>query len=656
MDAQPDFQADSRRHLRCAIDLVWARLADALGQTDGRTPDVGAAEEALAQMDAGCEVDTALESICEHLGLSGFERDVLVMCAGVEFVPAFGRWVRDTAGRADGLPTFEMALSALPGADWSATGPQAPLRRWKLVEADSTKSLTRGSLRVDERILHFLAGDDVIDARLEPLVEHVELPATLSESHRQLAEEVAGSFRSASADQRFPVAQLCGRSPASRRQVAGVAAAMLGCRLYRIKARDIGPDAGGQHELAVLWDRETLLAQRALLVEVQDGERAERQALAAFLDRLASPTFVSAREAVSLRGGRSRRWEVGRLSSDEQRQLWQRSLGPLAGRLNGQLDQIIGHFELHADAIETAGAAVRRQVGVAGAEVDELADELWQACVRRGRPQLDELAHRIDPRAGWDDLVLPEHHKDVLRTIAAHVRGRMTVYEQWGFAEKSSRGLGIAAIFAGASGTGKTMAAEVLAGELALDLYRIDLSSVVSKYIGETEKNLRRIFDAAEGVGAILLFDEADALFGKRSDVKDSHDRYANLEVSYLLQRMEAYRGLAILTTNLKDAIDSAFSRRVRFVLDFPFPGTQQRAEIWRRVFPDDTPTEQVDPRRLASLNVTGGNIRNIALNAAFLAADDDQPVRMDHLIRAARAEYSKLGKRLDEAKLRGER
>ena len=198
------------------------------------------------------------------------------------------------------------------------------------------------------------------------------------------------------------------------------------------------------------------------------------------------------------------------------------------------------------------------------------------------------------------------------------------------------------------------MAAEVLASDLRLDLYRIDLSQVVSKYIGETEKNLRRVFDAAEEGGAILLFDEADALFGKRSEVKDSHDRYANIEVSYLLQRMEAYRGLAILTTNMKSALDQAFLRRIRFVVQFPFPDAGQRAEIWRRIFPAATPLDGLDFNRLARLNVAGGNICNIALNAAFLAADAGEPVRMQHLLQAARSEYAKLEKPLTETEIGG--
>jgi len=214
--------------------------------------------------------------------------------------------------------------------------------------------------------------------------------------------------------------------------------------------------------------------------------------------------------------------------------------------------------------------------------------------------------------------------------------------------------LGISALFAGPSGTGKTMAAEVLANELRLDLYRIDLSQVVSKYIGETEKNLRRVFDAADEGAAILLFDEADALFGKRSDVKDSHDRYANIEVSYLLQRMETYRGLAILTTNRKSALDQAFLRRIRFVVEFPFPGIAERAEIWSRSFPCETPTEGLMMDRLARLHASGAHIRNIAMGAAFLAADAGEPVRMSHLLAAARGEFDKLEKPLTDGEVAG--
>jgi SpoVK/Ycf46/Vps4 family AAA+-type ATPase len=249
---------------------------------------------------------------------------------------------------------------------------------------------------------------------------------------------------------------------------------------------------------------------------------------------------------------------------------------------------------------------------------------------------------------------LPESQKETIREIAAQARWRGKVHREWGFGADGGPGLGISVLFYGPSGTGKSMAAGVIANELGLDLYRIDLSRVVSKNIGETEKNLGTVFDEAEGAGAVLLFDEADALFGRRSEVKDSHDRYANLEVSYLLQRMEAYDGLAILTTNQRSALDPAFLRRLRFAVQFPFPDPAGRADIWRRVFPARVPTAGLDVDRLAQLNVAGGNIRTMALNAAFHAAASGTAVGMDHILLAAKAEFAKLERPLPEAQVRG--
>jgi len=237
--------------------------------------------------------------------------------------------------------------------------------------------------------------------------------------------------------------------------------------------------------------------------------------------------------------------------------------------------------------------------------------------------------------------------------ISAQVGQRNKVYDEWGFRQKINRGLGISVLFEGPSGAGKTMGAEVLASDLGLNLYRIDLSAVVSKYIGETEKNLRRLFDAAEDGGAILFFDEADALFGKRSEVKDSHDRYANIEVNYLLQRMETFRGLAILASNMKSSLDTAFMRRLRFIVNFPFPGPAERKAIWQKSFPPQAPVELLDYDRLARLNLTGGSIRNIALNAAFIAAQGKTPLDMMTVLTAARTEFRKLDLPINEADFR---
>jgi SpoVK/Ycf46/Vps4 family AAA+-type ATPase len=248
-------------------------------------------------------------------------------------------------------------------------------------------------------------------------------------------------------------------------------------------------------------------------------------------------------------------------------------------------------------------------------------------------------------------LVLPENTLTQLHEICNHVRHRHRVLGEWRFERKLSYGKGLSALFVGPSGTGKTMAAEVIANELQLDLYKIDLSSVVSKYIGETEKNLAKIFTEAESSNAILFFDEADALFGKRTKVSDAHDRYANIETSYLLQKMESYAGVAILATNFQENIDEAFARRIRFLVDFPFPDAERRQEIWRTHFPAEAPTSrEIDYAWLGQqLQITGGNIKNIALNAAFLAAEDGGEIAMEHVLRGAKREFEKIGKLWNE-------
>jgi SpoVK/Ycf46/Vps4 family AAA+-type ATPase len=274
-------------------------------------------------------------------------------------------------------------------------------------------------------------------------------------------------------------------------------------------------------------------------------------------------------------------------------------------------------------------------------------EDLYAASRLQSNRKLAALAQKITPHYGWDDIVLPPDRLQQFREICNYVKYSALVYHQWGFDNKLAMGKGLNALFAGPSGTGKTMAADIIAGELGLDLYKIDLSGVVSKFIGETEKNLSRIFSEAETSNAILFFDEADALFGKRSEVRDSHDRYANIEISYLLQRMEEYDGIVILATNLRKNMDDAFVRRMHCTVDFPYPGGRERQMIWDRIWPDDIPrSPQLDLGFMAHrFELAGGNIRNIALAAAFLAADDGGVVAMPHLIHATRREYQKMGK-----------
>jgi hypothetical protein len=395
--------------------------------------------------------------------------------------------------------------------------------------------------------------------------------------------------------------------------------------------------------LARLWNRECLLSRRVLLIDAREvmnamsageGDGQGEFGLASlrrFIADLHGLVIVDTRDPLRKLDVETAVFDVDMPAMHEQHNAWHAAFHDAgAARLSSQFNFSLGAIERITKTAQDV-------------------DDAWSISLHRSRPQLDQLAQRIDTKAIWDDIVLPAGQVELLRQISAHVRHRSRVYGDWGFAGKLNRGLGITALFAGDSGTGKTMAAEVLASDLQLNLYRIDLSAVVSKYIGETEKNLRRLFDAAENGGSILLFDEADALFGKRSEVKDSHDRYANIEVNYLLQRMEAFRGLAILATNMKSALDTAFMRRLRFVVQFPYPTSLERRLIWQRSFPQAVPLAALDYERLARFNLSGGNIQSIALNAAFLAAQNGGVVSMAHVLSATRTEYLKLERGVNE-------
>jgi ATPase family associated with various cellular activities (AAA) len=636
-------------------ECLMAWLAVVRDSLQGRA---STAELRRAADEASREIpgSSALDMLCASFRLSPFEREALLLCAAVEldaaFAPLCAEAQRDPRKT---YPTFSLALAALHGPHWSAITPVGPLRRWKLIELLDPNALTASPLRIDESILHYLTGIAYTDERLSGWMERVERAAfDLSPSHRNTAAALARAWSNAHLDPPLPVAQLCGSDPAARRAVAAAACEALGLKLYVAQA-SLLPAGVSELETAMrLWEREAVLMSGALLVECDPagGLDPAQPALNRIIEHMPGAVIVSSRERRGVLHRSAISLEVPRLTASERREAWTRCLGRDGAAMNGSIEALSAQFSMSVPAIRSA--SVRARAANPDAQGPEMAAHLWDACRDLARPRLDDLAQRIEANAGWDDLVLPGRPHRTLQEIAMHARHQAKVYETWGFASKGTRGLGISALFSGSSGTGKTMAAEVLAKELNLDLYKIDLSAVVSKYIGETEKNLRRIFDAAEAGGAILLFDEADALFGKRTEVKDSHDRYANIEVSYLLQRMEAYRGLAILTTNMKSALDHAFLRRLRFTVDFPFPGNVERAAIWRRIFPAETPVDGLDFTKLAQLNVAGGHIRNIALSAAFLAADSGEPVRMHHLLKAARAEAAKLENTLSEAEVCG--
>ncbi|MFB3921945.1 MAG: ATP-binding protein [Terriglobia bacterium] len=666
----------NQRYLVAALAVQGEHLERHAARVRGAPPSdsgLGAAQEALRQAAEAMPAPPALETLSTSLGLSNFEKSLLLLCAGRDLDSRFGAVCAGAHGDLrKTYPTFSLALAALPEAHWTALLPARPLRYWRLIELAPGEPLTQSPLHIDERILHYLAGVNCLDERLRPYAEayqdQIELPPSLRATAEKIAEATFGGGHNSPAD---PAILLCGEESQVVKTVAAAACALLGMNLYVMPASTI-PQTPGELDVWIrLWEREAALAPRVLLVDcdgLETGDAARESALIRLVNGTRCPLFLSSRHGQNNFARPVMTLDIAKPTRTEQKRLWEQGLGNAVASLNGHLEAVLSEFNFSPLAIRAASSQVLRRNGEApGREASETSAgqtveiptspfslELWDACRNQVRTRIGELAQRIEAAARWDDLVLPATQRQTLIDIAGQVRQRFQVYESWGFASKSPRGLGVSALFAGPSGTGKTLAAEVLAQELRLDLYRIDLSQVVSKYIGETEKNLRRVFDAAEAGGVILFFDEADALFGKRSEVKDSHDRYANIEISYLLQRMEAFRGLAILATNLKNVLDPAFLRRIRFVVHFPFPDAAERAEIWRRIFPASTPIENLDLAKLAKLNVSGGNIRSIALNAAFLAADEHQPVRMAHLLRAARQECAKLERPLSESEIGG--
>ena len=603
----------------------------------------------------------ALIQLGQRLGISRFERELLLLCAAMELDPQAARLCARAQGNAQqAYPSFSLALSLFDNPAWESLSPERPLRHWALIEINQpgAQPLTSSALRADERIVNFIKGLNRLDERLTALLTPLQplepAAAALSPSQMAAAERICQLLCQARGEGP-PLVQLLGVDPLSQQQVAQQVAGDLGLLPYRLPVAQLPAQAAELETLIRLWQRESLLLPLALLLDGHDSDAAmasgqgatgQGAALERFLARAGGVLLLCSRERRPNPGRASESVEVGKPTPQEQRELWAAQLGQGAEQSPGQL---AGQFDLNGSAIrELASRALAPGQGEL-----TLAERLWAECVAHSRPQLDQLAQRLPVKAGWGDLVLPEQEERLLRQIAEQVRLRHRVYQEGGFAERMNRGLGISALFAGESGTGKTMAAEVIARELGLDLYRIDLSAVVNKYIGETEKNLRRLFDAAENGGAILFFDEADALFGKRSEVKDSHDRYANIEINYLLQRLEAYRGLAILATNMRQALDEAFVRRLRFIVSFSFPTAEDRQRMWQRVFPPQTHTSGLNLERLARLTLTGANIHNVAMNAAFLAAQADTPVTMPLVLEAARAEYRKLNRPINEAEFR---
>ncbi|MGD0003979.1 MAG: ATP-binding protein [Anaerolineaceae bacterium] len=568
-------------------------------------------------------------------------------------------------------PTFEARLDVR-----HAFEPNAPLLVWELVALNDDPGSRRPALparylKLDERIARYLLGSDQIDSRLLELIDPqvgkpmAAIPEDIQQRLSLWASGWERTWKNAS-----PVILFHGRYGSGKHTAVLHLANAIGKPALMLSMAGL-PHSGLRPDQAVhLAEREALLSGGLvswdqvddLLQSDRESELSrERDAFIRSLADSHTPTVLLANKAWEpgrdLRGRPFLRLEFPAASYAARKAAWSAELNGSNNFTDEELSGLAGRFQLNPgqirDAVERAMTLMwSRDPALPGLQ----ASDIDAASRVQSQHRLGLMARKLEPHYTWEDIVLPRQQLATLHLICTTVRQRPTVYGDWGFEGKLSTGKGMIALFSGVSGTGKTMASEIIANELGLDIFKINLSAVVSKYIGETEKNLERIFSEAQDTDAILFFDEADALFGKRSEVKDAHDRYANIETAYLLQRTEEYNGLVILASNIKKNMDEAFVRRIHFMVDFPFPEEPERLEIWRRTFPALAPrSEDIDLPFLArKLKITGGNIRNIILIAAFLAADEHEPISMRHLVRGASYEFQKIGKMIVEGDFEG--
>jgi hypothetical protein len=609
-----------------------------------------------------------LAELERSFALTRFEVDALLICLASEFDSRYQRlyaYLQDDVTRK--RPSVDLILNLLcPSfreklARRQCFLPGAPLVDGKLLlvsdDPQDPAALLNKYLSVNERIAGYLLGSDEPDSHLLSFVRCVR-PETRLEELVLPAETRKRFSLLAGRNNADPITLYFQGSYGSGRKTAAEALCHeLGLGLLVVDTEGLANNQSLNFETAVrLAGREALLQAAALYWDGVDFLLAEekkplRRILLTELGRCKNTAFLAGtmvwEPADELQGSTFLRIEFPRHTYDDRVQLWQAALpGDSANEVD--LSALANKFRFCGgqirDVARSAWSAARWRDPEAGQLTTA---ELYEACRLHSSRKLASLGRKIKPHHTWTDIVLPEDRLQQLREICNSMKYRSLVFDQWGFDRKLSLGKGLNILFAGPSGTGKTMAAEIMAGELELDLYKIDLSTVVSKYIGETEKNLARIFAEAETSNAILFFDEADALFGKRSEVRDSHDRYANIEVNYLLQKMEEHEGVVILATNFRKNMDDAFVRRMHFTVEFAFPNEHDRRRIWEQIWPREMPqSPDLDLDFMARrFEVPGGNIRNIATAAAFLAASDGGVVNMSHLLHGTRREYQKMGK-----------
>lgn len=613
-----------------------------------------------------------LAALSRYCGLAPLDVDLLLLA----LLPTIDRRFIDILGYLEphyrgAWLTLDLAERLLaPGGQsrWGVRprlGVDAPLRRHDLLRIGAGRPgdpspAPRLQLQPDPRVVSFLLGDDAPDERIAPFVmlsDAARDPRELLLPEKRLA-ALLEFVRAQPEHNGGAIVHLVGPAGGGKQTLAATVAAQLDRPLWVVGH---GLLEQATPTLPAIIFREAIMQRAVVYWEGLDGwlsdrnpalQHAMKRALLAYQPWLFSGGPGDWQHHCSLGHRPVVEITLPAPRAEQLARCWRETTAafkPIDPQLD--LESFTATVRLAPGAIVAAGATAAAMSRLFEPESAFISQRMLLAAGRQLHSGgLSTLAKRISARPAWDDLVLPEVRKEILRDLGHHVRYRHKVMAQWGFEDKLMLGRGVSALFSGPPGTGKTMTAAVLATELGLDLYHVDLSQVVSKYIGETEKHLGRLFDEAEANSAILFFDEADALFGKRTEVGDSHDRYANMETSYLLQRIDEYEGLVILATNLSKNMDEAFVRRLRFIIPFMLPDRVQRLAIWQRLLPRKTPrADDIDLERLADeIDLSGGYLRNIALSAAYLAAAEDAVVGMRHLAAATRREYAKIGRVFD--------
>jgi ATP-dependent 26S proteasome regulatory subunit len=614
-----------------------------------------------------------MEKLMKYFHLSDCEKEILMVAMLPEIDADSERlfsYVQDDVTRK--RPTVGLILDILGEsltdkiADREFFSPGGQLLKNNLIYLlDDTQRkqapLLEKAVKVDQRICDFLLGSDSIDHVIASSV-HKIIPGKSFEDvivEDEIKNRLSGFCMKKSQENVRFVFHFQGAPGSCRLETAEAYCRKAGINLLvvdtgRLLKRDISFE-----QCLNLSFREALLHESGIYFSnfqtlFHEENRNELNLVLAAADTYPMPVFLAGTESIKLdntwRHKSCIKVEFHDPDFEHRKKIWQ--MNPVTRLLDeATIDNLANKFKLNNGQI--TGAANRaRSLAIWRDGGLVTRDDLIEACRNESSTKLIQLSRKIEPKYVWDDIILPEDQLNQLKDIFSYVNYRHTVLDVWGFQHKLSLGKGLNSLFAGPSGTGKTMAAEIIAHELNIDLYKIDLALIVSKYIGETEKNLDKIFKEAQNSNSILFFDEADALFGKRSEVKDSHDRYANIEIAYLLQKMEEYQGIVILATNLRNNLDEAFARRMHFSVDFPLPEEEDRLRIWQKAFPSAAPlSDDIDLPFLArQFKITGGNIKNIALGSAFLAARDGSQIAMKHCILSTKREYQKMYKLCTES------